>query len=111
MPDSPHHGQNRFEQGGRDSDVPAVRSLTLDVEEGVYVAKFNDGDGSPNTAVVSVVAEITGQSVTALQPLHYAVDPDALNQIVRHRSSDSSGKANKILPPPDFRPIQAELVD
>lgn len=64
-------------------DTPSVRSLTFDSEEGAYVAEFDDGNVSPSTAIISVIAEITDQSAMDLQPLYYEVDPDALNRIAR----------------------------
>lgn len=84
MSDSPQYDRNRFERDGIDGDPP-IRSLTYDADEDTYVAEFDGSDVSPSVAVVSVVAKITGQSVTDLRPLDHVVDPDALNRIVRHR--------------------------
>jgi hypothetical protein len=90
MSDWPQHGRNRFERGEIDSDIPAVRSLTFDAEEGTYVAEFDDSDGAPSTAVISLAAKITEQSATDLRPLHHVVDTDALDRLVRHRPSGPS---------------------
>jgi hypothetical protein len=89
MSDSTQHDRNRFQQEEIDGDPP-IRSLTFDADGGTYVAEFDDGDVSPSVAVVSVVAKITGQSVTDLRALDHVVDPDALNRIVRHRPSGPS---------------------
>ncbi|WP_049935585.1 HalOD1 output domain-containing protein [Haloplanus natans] len=89
MSDSPQHDRDSFGLGGIDADPP-VRSLTFDTDEETYVAEFDGGDVSPSVAVISVVAKITGQSVTALRPLDHVVDPDALDRIVRHRPSGPS---------------------
>ena len=64
-------------------DVPSVRSLTFDPEEEAYVSEFDNSDVPPDVTVISVIAKITGQSTTDLEPLYLTVDPDALNQIVR----------------------------
>jgi hypothetical protein len=89
MSDSPQYDRDPFGQGGIDGDPP-IRSLTYDADEDTYVAEFDGSDVSPSVAVVSVVAKITGQSVTDLRPLDHVVDPDALNRIVRHRPSGPS---------------------
>lgn len=64
-------------------DTLSVSSLTFDSEEGAYVAEFDHDGVSPSTAIILVIAEITDQSATDLQPLYHEVDPDALNRIAR----------------------------
>lgn len=90
MPDSTQRDRNRFQQGEIDGDPP-IRSLTFDASEETYVAEFDGDDVSPSVAVISVVTKITGQSAAELRPLRHVVDPDALDRIVRHRPSESSG--------------------
>ncbi|WP_417750424.1 HalOD1 output domain-containing protein [Salinibaculum salinum] len=87
MSDLPQYGRNSFEEGGTESDHPSIRSLTFDAEERAYVARFDNSDALPSTIVVSVITEITGQSLTDLRPLYHVVDPDALDQIVGNRPS------------------------
>jgi hypothetical protein len=87
MSDLPQYGRNSSGEGGTERDHPTVRSLTFDAEEGAYVARFDNIDALPSTIIVSVIAEITGQSLTDLRPLHYVVDPDALDRIVGNRPS------------------------
>jgi hypothetical protein len=87
MSDLPQSGRNGIEEENTESDHPSIRSLTFDAEEGEYVARFDDSDASPSSIIVSVIAEITGQSLTDLRPLYYVVDPDALDQIVGNRPS------------------------
>jgi hypothetical protein len=90
MSDPPRYRRDDLPPGerhGREDDAPSVRSLTFDSEEGAYIAEFDDGEVPPSTTVVSVIAAITGQSVTDLRPLYHVVDPDALDRIVRDRPS------------------------
>jgi hypothetical protein len=70
----------------RDDALP-VRSLAFDSEEGAYVSEFDNSDVSLDTIIISVIAQITGQSATDLQPLHDVVDPDALNRLIKDRPS------------------------
>lgn len=47
-------------------------------------------DGLPSRAVVTAVAETTGQSPSDLPPLYGAIDPDALNALLEGGHPDSS---------------------
>jgi hypothetical protein len=87
MPDLPEYGRNSSKEGGTERDHLSINSLTFDAEEGAYVARFDNSDALPSTIVVSVITEITGQSVTDLRPLSQIVDPDALDRIVGNRLS------------------------
>jgi hypothetical protein len=87
MPDLPEYGRSSSKEGGTESDHLPIDSLTFDAEEGAYVARFDNSDALPSTIVVSVITEITGQSVTDLRPLYQIVDPDALDRIVGNRPS------------------------
>lgn len=48
-------------------------------------------DVMPATAVVELVAEATDENPTALDPLHDAIDPDALNRVVEPTEPNASG--------------------
>ena len=74
-------------------DPPSIRSLTFDPEEGAYVTELDSRSVPLAVTVVSVIAKITGQSATGLQPLYHVVDPDALSRIIGDHPSDVySGK-------------------
>lgn len=47
---------------------------------------------APSTAVVEAVARATGRDPTTLDPLYEAIDPDALDRLIRS-SADRSGDA------------------
>jgi hypothetical protein len=74
-------------------DPPSIRSLTFDPEEGAYVTEFDNRSVPLAVTVVSVIAKITGQSATDLQPLYHVGDSDALSRIIGDHPSDVySGK-------------------
>ncbi|ELY36212.1 HalOD1 output domain-containing protein [Natronorubrum tibetense] len=58
-----------------------------------YVATFDpDAGEQASDAVVTAVATLTGDSPVELSPLYEAVEPDALDSLVRHaRRSDDAG--------------------
>jgi hypothetical protein len=69
-------------------DPPSIRSLTFDPEEGAYVTEFDKRSVPLDMTIILVIAKITGQSATDLQPLYHVVDPDALNRIIGEQPSD-----------------------
>jgi hypothetical protein len=52
---------------------------------------FAWADVTPSTAVVELVAEATDAYPTDLDPLHSAVDTDALNRVVEPNEPNASG--------------------
>jgi len=46
----------------------------------------------PSTAVIETVAVALDREPTATQPLYEAVDPDALNTLIRSTDSDPTGE-------------------
>lgn len=58
-----------------------------------YIATFDPDSGErASEAVVTAVAALTGDKPVDLSPLYEAVEPDALDSLVRHaRRSDDAG--------------------
>lgn len=59
--------------------------------EGVIRAEFDWSSKVPSTAVVEAVAIASDREPTAIEPLYGAVDPDALDALVRSDATDSGG--------------------
>ena len=67
-----------------DSDENAPRT-----EGEAYTAQLEDFE-SPSAAVVSVVSDATGADQSPPPVLYDTVDPDALDQLFRHRPGQST---------------------
>ena len=67
-------------------DPPNVAdSVSYDPETDTYRASFDAGATDPSLAVVRMLACVCEKAPTDLEPLQYAVDPAALNRLLRPR--------------------------
>ena len=59
--------------------------------DGVIRAEFDWSSKAPSTAVVEAVAIASDREPTAIEPLYGAVDPGALDALVRSNGTGSEG--------------------
>ncbi|WIV67868.1 HalOD1 output domain-containing protein [Natrialbaceae archaeon AArc-T1-2] len=64
-----------------------VELLERDADEGTAVLSYDLAD-RPTVAVVDAVATVEGVDPISLEPLHDAVDTDALDRLVGHTRSN-----------------------
>ncbi|WP_226482050.1 HalOD1 output domain-containing protein [Natrinema amylolyticum] len=64
-----------------------LESLEFDRESGTYRAQYDRDATAASMAVIAAVSNVLSVDPVELDPLHYTVDTDALDELVRRRDT------------------------
>lgn len=67
-------------------------SFDYDADDGAYRVLYDPEDVAPSTAVISAVAALTDTDPLDIEPLHSAIDPDALDTIATDQPAEGDLK-------------------